>query len=319
LRTHDDRADPTSATSPVVLFVNGFHRSGTTLAATAATAATGGETLTVGHLARRIPSVDRFLRRPRDTPADRSVDRLPVTEATAEEYGWLLYHATGRHHFCPADARSGILRDLAHELAAESGARVVVLKNPWDTGRERLLLEHLPTARVLLVRRTVAAIEDSSRRALLRFLSSDEYLRALMADDANVRKLLAALATPWQRRMLLFASRWSLRAGAIRLARRASRLPLDRVAFVSYEELREDPATAASWAAHLLDPAAFGAAFAGLAFPDSAAPPRTGWVTRAIDAYWARTWRRARAAQLAAGWLTVGPVDGVAARAADTC
>ncbi len=290
------------ATEPTVLFVNGFHRSGTTLATTAATVATGGVTLTVGHLARRIPSLDRFLRAsheaPHDAPPDRGVDRLPVTESTAEEYGWLLQHATGRRFFRGGDA--GFLCDVVSELAADSDTSVVVLKNPWDTGRERLLLDRLPTARVLLVRRAVADIEDSSRRAMLRYLESNGYLRALMADDAQARKLLAALASPWQRWLLLFASRWSLRVGAVRLARSVSRLPSDRVAFMCYEELRDDPRTAAGWAAHLLDPAAFASAYTELAFPDSRPARRGGWVTRAIDAYWARAWRRARAAQVRA-------------------
>lgn len=238
----------------------------------------------------------------------RHPDRLPVTASTAEEYGWLLYQATGRRYLRSEDA--GILRELVSELAAESGASVVVLKNPWDTGRERLLLDQMRTARVLLVRRTVADIEDSSRRALLRFLESDGYLRALMADDAGVRKLLAALASPWQRRLMLLASRWSLRIGAIRLARSASRLPRDRVAFVSYEELRDDPGTAAGWAAHLVDPAAFARAYAKLALPDSGPARRGGWVTRAIDAYWARAWRRARAVQVHGRVADPVPVTG---------
>jgi hypothetical protein len=38
-----------------VLFVTGFNRSGTTLV----TSAAGARTLTVGHLARHLPSVDR--------------------------------------------------------------------------------------------------------------------------------------------------------------------------------------------------------------------------------------------------------------------
>jgi hypothetical protein len=38
-----------------VIFVNGFNRSGTTLVTAAVTEATGGTTLTVGHLARHLP------------------------------------------------------------------------------------------------------------------------------------------------------------------------------------------------------------------------------------------------------------------------
>jgi hypothetical protein len=305
-----DRADaanepPTGLQTPQVLFISGFHRSGTTLVASAATAATGGITLTVGHLADRMPSLGTLLRTPRSTPVDRGVDRLAVTADTPEEYGWLLYQAKGRHALRREDVHSGFLRTLVDDIAGPRTSRVV-LKSPWDTGAESLLLEAVPDSRVLLVRRGVAAIEDSSRRALLRFVTSDEYLRALMADDRNVRTLLGALAQPRWRRVVLLLSRWRFRLGVLRLAAAVARLPPERVAFVSYEELRADPAAGAAWAAHLLDPTGLADAFTATAFVDSGGARRGGWVTRALDAYWARAWRRARAAQVAAGILTPG-------------
>jgi hypothetical protein len=290
------------------LLVCGFHRSGTTLVATAATAATGGATLTVGHLAGRIPSLALFLRTPRDTPADRGVDRLEVTESTPEEYGWLLRHATGAQSVGADPAAGALLRELVDQLAGESNGSYVVLKNPWDTGHEKLLLRHLPDARILLVRRGLAAIEESSERALLRFLRSDGYLRALMADSAAVDGLLAALADPVRRRVLLFLSRWRVRVKAILLARSALRLPRHRVGFLCYDELRTDPVAGAAWAAHLIDPVAFADAFTAAAFPDGGGGGRRGWVIRRIDAYWARSWRRARTAQLRDGVLPAGPV-----------
>jgi hypothetical protein len=307
--TTADRPESTTpdtvASSAVPLFVSGFHRSGTTVVATAAAAATRGATLTVGHLARRIPTLASFLHATRAAPADRGVDRLPVTESTPEEYGWLLYHATGKQAMSARGTPANLLRELVAEIAAESDTPLVVLKNPWDTGREKLLLRHFPDGRILLVRRSLGAIEDSAERALLRFLSSDGYLRALMGDDATVGKLLATLADPGRRRLLMFASRWRLRIKAVQLARTAPRLPLDRVAFICYDELRRDLPAGTGWVAHVLDPVAFGAAFTATAFPEQSPDRRRGWVVRLIDAYWARAWQRARTAQARAGVLSV--------------
>lgn len=287
-----------------VIFINGYHRSGTTLVTSAATEASGGTTLTVGHLARHLPGLGRLLSQAEAGSTDRGVDRLAVTASTPEEYGWLLRHATGQPLFRAQEARSGILRDLVGELTRD-GAPAVVLKNPWDTGRESLLLEHHPDASVLLVRRDLAAIEDSAERALCRYLTSHEYLRALTGDE-EVQKLLNALRSPATRAVLLLLSRWRLRISVLRHAGRMSRLPLDRVAFLCYDELRQDPEAGAAWAAHVLDPEAFGRSFAARAFTEQAPARRSGWVVRAIDRYWARAWQRARTAQVTAGIVTPG-------------
>ena len=144
-----------------VIFITGFNRSGTTLVTTAVTEAARATTLTVGDLARHLPSIDRFLTaaRKRATVPDRGVDRLPVNESTPEEYGWLLHAATGEYTFGATAADSGTLRTLVDELANDSDAPVVVLKNPWDTGHEQLLLDHFPDSGALLVRRRLSAIE----------------------------------------------------------------------------------------------------------------------------------------------------------------
>src|SRR3954452_2744876 len=185
LTSADQVAAPTdtTASTAVVLFVSGFHRSGTTLVATAATEATAGATVTVGRLAGRIPRLATFLGDTHDAPSDRSVDRLPVTAATPEEYGWLLAHETGRNSLRGGPGAAAVLRDVIAEIAADGDPPVVVLKNPWDTGLERRLLREFPGARVLLVRRRIAAVEDSSARALRRIGTSDGYLRALHGDE----------------------------------------------------------------------------------------------------------------------------------------
>jgi len=284
-----------------VVFVSGYHRSGTTLVTAAATEATNGATLTAGHLARHIPSLQRFLQaaQTRARVPDRGVDRLPATESTPEEYGWLLHHTTGSYAF---DARAaGPLHALVDELATTSP--VVILKNPWDTGRERLLLRHFPNARILLVRRDFAAMEDSMARAFERYVTSSGYLRALVGDRRRAAELLGVIMDPLRRGTLVRQSRRRIRRSALLLAFTARRLPLDRVAFLSYDELRRDVHAGSAWASHVLDTDAFATAVAAHTFPEYNPEGRGDRVARLLDRLLARAWRRARARQIRAGLL----------------
>jgi Sulfotransferase family len=288
-----------------VLFITGFNRSGTTLVTSAVTHATGANTLTVGDLARHMPSVRRFLATAskQETAIDRGVDRLPVSESTPEEYCWLLKAVTGEFVFDAQAARAGVLDSLIEELAGEQAA-MVVLKNPWDTGRERLLLDHFADCHVLLIRRDLGAIEDSQNRALNRMATSNRYARSLIGDPHSRAEMLGALLNPQARQRMVGDFRHRVRRTAVRLGRDATRLPPDRVAFLSYDELRADPIAGASWAAHLVDPTALGETITAFGFPEyNTARPR-GVTVRLIDWYWARAWRRARARQVRAGILT---------------
>jgi hypothetical protein len=294
-----------------VLFITGFNRSGTTLLTSAVTSATQARTLTVGDLARHMPSVRRFLATAakHGTVIDRGVDRLPVSESTPEEYCWLLKEVTGEFVFDAKAARAGVLDSLIDELAGEQDAtlpastRTVVLKNPWDTGRERLLLDHFASACVIVIRRDLSAIEDSQNRAMNRMATSSRYPRALIGDPHSRAEMLGALLNPVARERLVGDFRQRVRRTAIRLGRSASKLPLDRVAFLSYDELRADPIAGAAWAAHLLDPAALAAEIAAQTFGEYNRTSTASWTARAIDWYWARAWRRARARQVKAGIL----------------
>ncbi len=288
-----------------MLFVSGFHRSGTTVIAAAVTAACGGATVTAGDLARHIPSLRRFLEaaRSRVRATDRGVDRLAVTESTPEEYGWLLHHATGDYAFGARAAASGLLEALVEQVAGDSGAGMVVLKNPWDTGREAALLRHFPGSRVLLVRRRFADMEDSMVRAWRRSVASSGYQRALIGDRTKAAELLGVLMDERKLAAVVRDSRRRVRRAALRLAVTAGRLPLDRVAFVSYDELRRDPRAGAAWAAHVLDPGAFASAFAASAFPEYNPGKGGDRVCRVLDRLLARAWRRARARQVSAGLL----------------
>jgi hypothetical protein len=287
-----------------VLFITGFNRSGTTLLTSAVTQAAHARTLTVGDLARHMPSVQRLLSSAskRGAVVDRGVDRLPVSESTPEEYCWLLNAVTGEFVFDARAAQTGVLDSLIAELAGEQDA-TVVLKNPWDTGRERLLLDHFANADVILIRRALGAIEESQSRALNRMATSNRYPRALIGDPHSRAEMLGALLNPQARQRMVGDFRQRVRRTAVRLGRDAGKLPLHRVAFLSYDELRADPIAGASWAAHLLDPNALGEAIAAHTFPEyNTASPR-GVTVAIIDWYWARAWRRARARQVKAGIL----------------
>lgn len=289
-----------------VLFIMGFNRSGTTLVTSAVTQAARARTLTVGDLARHMPSVRRFLTTASKlgTVIDRGVDRLPVTESTPEEYCWLLNAVTGEFTFDPRAAQADVLDSLVDELAGEQNA-TVVLKNPWDTGRERLLLDHFADSQVLLIRRELSAIEDSQSRAWNRMATSSRYVRALIGDPHRRAEMLGTILNPQARQRMIRDFRRRVRRTAVRLAHDASKLPLDRVAFLSYDELRADPYAGASWAAHLIDPSALGEAIAAHTFPEYNRPASRSLTTRVIDWYWARAWRRARAKQVKTGILAV--------------
>jgi len=289
-----------------VLFVTGFNRSGTTLLTSAVTQAARARTLTVGDLARHMPSMHRFLAAAsrQGKVTDRGVDRLPVSESTPEEYCWLLNEVTGEMAFGTRAAQAGVLDSLVDELAG-TGDATVVLKNPRDTGRERLLLDHFAGSRVLLVRRDLRAIEDSQRRAWDRMATSNRYARALIGDPHRRAEFLGAILNPQARQRVVRDERRRMRRTAVKLARSASKLPSDRVAFLSYDELRADPCAGASWAAHIVDPGALGEAIAAHTFPEYNRPSTRSLPAGLIDWYWARAWRRARARQVRAGILTV--------------
>lgn len=290
-----------------VLFVMGFNRSGTTLLTSAVTQAAAARTLTVGDLARHLPSVQRFLdmTTKRGKVIDRGVDRLPANESTPEEYCWLLQAVTGEFTFGPEAAQSGVLDSLVDELAGGQDV-TVVLKNPWDTGRERLLLDHFAASRVLLIRRDLSAILESQNRAWNRMATSNRYVRSLVGDPHLRAEMLGTILNPQARQRMVRDFRRRVTRTTLRLARQARKLPPDRVAFLSYDELRADPHAGASWAAHIIDPAALGEAIAAHAFPEYNRPSRLGLTAGGltvgvIDWYWARAWRRARARQVKAG------------------
>jgi sulfotransferase family protein len=283
-----------------LLFVNGFHRSGTTVVASAVTEAVGGVTTTVGVLARHMPAVAALLADDASAGTDRGVDRLAVTPETAEEYGFLLNHDLGTRALFAHARGVPLLRAHVAELAAGAPAATVVLKNPWDVGHEADMLAAFPDAGIILLRRRLADIERSVGQALLR-TSSSAYARALEPDDEGHARYQAQIQSPWRRRILVQAYRSALRRRVYRLTRSVRTLPLHRIALVSYDELRTDPEAAARWAGHLVDPEALARAFRRHAFAEQSVHAGSCAAQRALDRSWKGAWDDMRREQIFAG------------------
>ncbi|ROO91229.1 sulfotransferase family protein [Actinocorallia herbida] len=292
----------------MIIFVSGFNRSGTTVLLEAVAAASGGTPFTVGDLIRHgSPGLSSRLTALVEAPepVDRGVDARPVTGATPEEYGWLLVdqkvssRLTSRFH--PRGA--GLLRRIAAEIEERAG--VAVLKNPSDTGREALLLESFPDAKIILSRRPLSGIYGSADRALARGARSTAYGMALTDRSLFVRLAIRAQLTRPGAAFLSFLGRWNLRLRVFGMLRATARLPLDRVAFLDYEELVHDPETAAVWAAHVLDPDRLAKEFSrSHSFPGNPRPPSSR-LDRYLDARWHRLWTASRTRQLSEGILPI--------------
>lgn len=290
----------------MILFVSGFNRSGTTVLLEAVAAAVDGEPFTVGDLIRYgSPGMAQRLRAliESDEPVDRGVDAREVTESTPEEYGWLLVdrgvssRLASRFH----PRAAPLLREVADRLIARSGT--AVLKNPSDTGREDLLLDCFPEAGVIVTRRRLAGIHASTDRALARGARSTAYGMALTGDSRLVRTAIALQRTRVGAALLSAFGRWNLRFRVLGMLRRTARLPVERIAFLDYDELVRDPVEAASWAGHLLDAERLAKEFrASHSFPAHPLPPSSR-VDRYLDRRWGEVWERGRREQLARGVL----------------
>lgn len=287
---------------PSVIFINGLNRGGTTVTTAAVTEATGGVTTTVQTLARHIPSLRVSLPWLIEEAADRGMDRLKVEPDMVEEYAPLLHIKTNKFALYGDPRNVPVLRAHIDELSGGSPDTTVVLKNPWDTGQEARILADFPEAKILLIRRNLADVERSALRSMLRNTTEHPYLRAVRGDGAALNRIMdTVLGSAWLRAVAMKAVKEAMRHRVALLTRRSGRLPLDRVAFLSYDELRADPYRAAAWAGHILDPRALAEAFVHHAFSEhNSGAPMSRRVAR-LDRRWERAWQRARMAQVAAG------------------
>jgi hypothetical protein len=274
---------------PSLVFVTGFQRSGTTVITEALAAAMGGKPLTAGALASFLPELARMLDAVEGgaSMCDRGVDRRPVTRSMAEEYCWYL---RARDHGSLRLRRraTGELRRLIEAAKPVEGP--LVMKNPWDTGNERLLLDLFPESHVVIIRRCLPAIEASLRAALLRG-GKNTYLKSLTEGSRAVMVWLALLRVPGVRRVVAAASIWRLRWLTIRLVRRTPKLDFARTTLLSYDQIATEPLVGAQAASRLCDPVRLAAEFTKRhdKFGDRR-PARMSPVASKLDRRWEQAW-----------------------------
>ncbi len=127
---------------------------------------------------------------------------------------------------------------------------------------------------------------------------------ALMNNDSLFHGLSRVLRWPAARWLLTVLTTWGRRLVILLLIRRVRKLPLDRVGFISYDEMTKDPVRGAQWVGHILDPAAFAKSFDCLVSPTARKPSdQCSAVVRVLDRYWERAWSDMRRQQVQAGVL----------------
>lgn len=188
---------------------------------------------------------------------DRSLDAIHISNATVEEYGWLIGTVDGVPHI--TDRNAAVLDLLCRKLAAlKPDAAMVILKNPWDTGHAPALLRHFPEARFVYITRNPLAILRSEVNVLHTLLTGKQPLHALLSDFLLRPKgpLAVHLAHGlWGVLRLLheclprsISAAWFRRHTARRILLDLKRyrcdlqqLPAQRVCELAYEELVADP------------------------------------------------------------------------------
>jgi hypothetical protein len=260
--TDEDIRSSWGGTEPQsIAFIAGLHRSGTTFLYESLSRALPAAKLTVhdvlsfdrlvaahatdGGLASREALARHFAERQART---RGNDALPLSPSTAEEYGWILKRRHGS--FRSSDRTLPTLRDLICKLAyVHAEQRVILLKNPWDTGNAPYLAERFPLARFVFIRREPIEILNSELGNLLHFSGVSDVLLALLTKDIpSTRSLIALLRVV---RSTLGARLFAHLAVRLLAADVASKLraydaalaamPRGRVVEISYDDLVADP------------------------------------------------------------------------------
>ena len=179
----DDKPLMAAASSkplPVVpIFVTGFHRSGTTFLFDKVVSLCGGKVARLDpygivHYPRLVTAVRAgTVKQEQDNLSrffvalgihDRVFDRVKVTATEPpEEYNFVLskYHLRGDTR---ASANGFILKELVQKLCMVQQPHpegMVVLKNPWDYGREAELLEVFPNAKFVHITRDPLEVVNS--------------------------------------------------------------------------------------------------------------------------------------------------------------
>lgn len=177
------------------VFIMGLHRSGTTFLYDSVARCFPVANLSLYHLF----YYDRLLRnheegqenRDRQTLnrlfrslgiTDRKLDAVYVDDRMVEEYGWILRN----HSFSMKVTASNwhVLDEMCRKLQyVTPGAQAVLLKNPWDTGNARKILQWFPNARFIYITRDPIYILNSQINAAISLLTGSQPFQTLLVDN----------------------------------------------------------------------------------------------------------------------------------------
>ncbi len=177
------------------VFIMGLHRSGTTFLYDSVARCFPMANLSLYHLF----YYDRLLKNHQDANetrdrgilnrlfrqlgiTDRKLDAVYVDDNMVEEYGWMLRN----HSFSMKVTASNraVLDEMCRKLQyVTPGAQAVLLKNPWDTGNARQILEWFPNARFIYITRAPIYILNSQMNAAISLLTGSQPFQTLLVDN----------------------------------------------------------------------------------------------------------------------------------------
>lgn len=116
---------------------------------------------------------------------DRKLDAVWVDDSTVEEYGWLLRNESYRISIQKSnkDKFGEICQKL---LFLNPDSKSVLLKNPWDTGNAKQILEWFPNARFIYITRDPIYILNSQVNAFLSLTSGSQFFQIMLIDKFKI-------------------------------------------------------------------------------------------------------------------------------------
>jgi len=177
---------------------------------------------------------------------NRLIDKVAVTAALPEEYGFILGNAGKPTHICAENLP--IFRELCQKIQFISAPqKSLLLKNPWDFSNFRYIKSVFPTAKFIFIHRHPIHIINSQLKASLSMLStSNAYIAAISQQYAKLYQ------NPWRlwyrrlRNSLFFQRSLNNATGGVAqgldyFIKNVNSLPKTDYISVRYEELAQEP------------------------------------------------------------------------------
>jgi hypothetical protein len=195
------------------VFIMGLHRSGTTFLYDSVARCFPMANLSLYHLfyyhrllknhaeggeARDRQTLNQLFRRMGIT--DRKLDSVYVDDRMVEEYGWMLRNHS--YSMKVTERNRTVLDEMCRKLQyVTPGAQAVLLKNPWDTGNARQILNWFPNARFIYITRDPIYILNSQMNAMLSLLTGSQPFQTLLVDNFKMpfgKRSLQGLYAGWK-------------------------------------------------------------------------------------------------------------------------